>query len=76
MQRGASNRETVSTVARRDVFKVMLSSGPVSGLTSEKIHVHLPSHADRHSGVVGGLTRLPLRGQCQVFTGFPFHPVV
>lgn len=69
------NRERASTIARRDVIRV-LSSGPVSGLTSEKLHVHLPSHADRHSGVLDGLTRLPLRGQCQVFTGFPFHPRV
>jgi len=29
---------------------------------------------DRNQAAMGGLARLPLRGQCRTLTGFPFHP--
>ena len=60
---------------------VTVNFRPVSGLAGG---FHLcgafPHIVQWHKAAINpghrGLARLPLRGQCRTFTGFPFHPAV
>jgi len=81
---GGAGRNPQTQVALRNT--VTANSGPVSGLTNgfEQINCSVAFAAPSHTSCSGirpqtihnevGLARLPLRGQCRTFTGFPFHP--
>jgi len=79
-----AGRNPQTQIALRNT--VTANFGPVSGLTNsyERVKCSVAFAAPSHTLCSGirpqtihlevELLRLPLRGQCRTFTGFPFHP--